>query len=111
MAVWEKVWDVTTIRYSSTCNHPFIMIIIMIMSLAGVAVSRAALRPCRSASMPTSEGGELLVCLASIAFSNTEGEKREREGEIVIPKYIIIASSLTLQNADTHSSLEHHRPH
>lgn len=77
MAVWEKVWDVTTIRYSGTCNHPFIMIIIMIMSLAGVAVSRAALRPCRSASMPTSEGGELLVCLASIAFSNTEGEKRE----------------------------------
>lgn len=50
------------------------------MSLAGVAVSRAALRPGRSASMPTSEGGELLVCLASIAFSNTEGEKREREG-------------------------------
>lgn len=68
-------------RYSGTCNHPFIMIIIMIMSLAGVAVSRAALRPGRSASMPTSEGGELLVCLASIAFSNTEGEKRERGRE------------------------------
>lgn len=67
-------------RYSGTCNHPFIMIIIMIMSLAGVAVSRAALRPGRSASMPTSEGGELLVCLASIAFSNTEGEERERGG-------------------------------
>lgn len=114
MAVWEKVWDVTTIRYSGTCNHPFTMIIIMIMSLAGVAVSRAALRPSRSASMPTSEGGELLVCLASIAFSNTEGEKREREGgrdsDIEI-RYIIIASTLTLQNADTHSSLEHHSPH
>lgn len=52
------------------------------MSLAGVAVSRAALRPGRSASMPTSEGGELLVCLASkvpLLFQIPKG-KREREG-------------------------------
>lgn len=67
-------------RYSGTCNHPFIMIIIMIMSLAGVAVSRAALLDladlprCRHPRAASS-----LCAWLPLLFQILKG-KREREG-------------------------------